>query len=107
MKKIMKKLIFVAVLAIAASIYQPAKAQVSINVNIGARPYYQPNYYSYTSYEVPVRRYYAPRTVVVHRPVYAPARYYYSPRAVNKHYVKSYQKHGKGHFKGRGHGRKH
>jgi hypothetical protein len=99
----MKKLIFVAVLAIAASIYQPAKAQVSINVNIGARPYYTPNYYAYTDY-VPVRHY-APRTVIVSRPVYAPTRYYYSSRPVSKHYIKSYQKHGKGHSKGRSHGR--
>jgi hypothetical protein len=104
----MKKLILVAMLAIAASIYQPAKAQVSINVNIGARPYYTPSYYTHTSYyAAPRYAYYPHRNVIVHRS-YVPTRYYrtYS-RPQSRYYVKSYAKHGNGHFKfkGKGHGR--
>ncbi len=96
----MKQLLLVAMLAFGASLYQPANAQVSINVNIGARP----QYYEPTGYYAPVR-YYSPRTVVVHRPAYTASRYYYTSKNSNRHYYKNYNKQGKGHYKGRGRGK--
>ncbi|MFD0941132.1 hypothetical protein [Pedobacter boryungensis] len=111
----MKKLIIVAVLGIAAATYQPAKAQVSISLNIGT-----PNYYGYNSYYTPPREvvyverhhnYYPKRNVVVYRAQpqtrrtyytnYRPANRYYSVKKVNyKHYNKP-----NGHSKGHGRGR--
>ncbi|MFA6277547.1 MAG: hypothetical protein WC622_12400 [Pedobacter sp.] len=111
----MKKLILLAVLGIVAATYQPAKAQVSISLNIGT-----PTYYGYNSYYTPPRevvyvershKYYPKRSVVVYRaqPVvhrshyrnYRPANRYYSVKQVNyKHYYKS-----NGHSKSHGRGR--
>ena len=111
----MKKLILVAVLGIVAATYQPAKAQVSISLNIGT-----PTYYGYNSYYTPPREvvyverhhnYYPKRNVVVYRPQpivhrtyynnYRPTRRYYSVKQVN---YKQYNKF-KGHTKGHGRGR--
>jgi hypothetical protein len=116
----MKKLIVFAMLGIASVAYQPVKAQVSINVNIGT-----PAYYGYNTYYEPARpvvyverdvyhrnyNYYPKRNVVVYRPQpvhrrvyynnYRPSNRYYSVRSVNyKHYNKSFK-----HSNGRGHGK--
>lgn len=46
----MKKFIFLAMLGGAFAIYQPAKAQVSVNINIGAQPQWGPRGYDYVDY---------------------------------------------------------
>ncbi|RZK41970.1 MAG: hypothetical protein EOO90_09530 [Pedobacter sp.] len=87
----MRKLILMVLVASAASIYQPAKAQVSLHLNIGAQPnwgprgynhvdyYYLPDIQSY--YYVPTRQFiYLERNRWVHRKS-LPARY----RAYNLH----------------------
>ena len=108
-----------ALVASAAAIYQPAKAQVSLSVNIGTQPRY--GYYT-DYYAVPVvqRTYYAPapRYVYVDRNNYRNKKYYkrsnvyrsyysrpttryYNVKQSNyKHYNK-FAKHGKGRGKGR------
>ncbi|MBB2145101.1 hypothetical protein GM921_06385 [Pedobacter sp. LMG 31464] len=111
----MKKFIILAVLGIAAATYQPAKAQVSVSLNIGT-----PTYYGYDSYYEPApvvyverhhRNYYPQRNVVVYRSQpsirrsyytnYRRENSYYSVKGGNyKNYNKSY-KHGKGHGKGK------
>jgi hypothetical protein len=100
----MIKLILLATVAIAALIYQPANAQVSLNVNIGTRPnYYAPApQYVYVDQPRYIRpAYYPTRTVVVAQP-----RYYARPRVYRSNY-RSYHvtkfKGGKPH-KGHGHG---
>ncbi len=119
----MKKFILLTAFAITAVIYQPAKAQVSINVNIGT-----PAYYGYNSYYVPARpvvyvdrdvryhrndNYYPKRNVVIHRaqPIVRrsyysnynrPANRYYNIRNVDyKHHNKSFKSNGRGHGKGK------
>ncbi|RZL49317.1 MAG: hypothetical protein EOP00_07285 [Pedobacter sp.] len=118
----MKKFIVMALVASAAAIFQPAKAQVSVSLNIGTQPRYVPAGYYSDYYAQPVvhRSYYAPapRYVYVERnnwrkkSYYKPARVsrsyysrpatrYYSVKQANyKNYNKSF-KHGKGHGKGR------
>lgn len=117
----MKKFILLAAaIGIASAIYQPVKAQVSINVNIGT-----PAYYGYNSYYVPVEpvyvernvryhrnyNYYPKRNVIVYRAQpshhrnyyssYRPANRYYSVKNGGyKHYNKSF-KNSRGHGKGR------
>ncbi len=70
-------------LGLAFSVAPSAKAQVSINVNVGSRP----PVYRYVDYA-----YVAPRPVVVHHRVYnvkhRPHAHYYAPK---KHYKKSYR----------------
>src|SRR6478735_9110320 len=74
----MKKLILMVLVASAAAIYQPAKAQVSLQINIGSQPnwgprgydhvdyYYLPEVESY--YYVPTRQFvYLERNKWVHR----------------------------------------
>ena len=56
----MRKLILLGVVAITAMFSAPADAQISVNVNIGSRPRYEPVRYVNTGY------YYGP----VARPVY-------------------------------------
>lgn len=114
----MKRLILLASIAIAAIVSQPAKAQVSINVNIGARPYYTPTYYN--GYYVPARTVvYGPPAVyhrpvvyhkryVAHRSYYTPTRVYHSSyyRPAPRHYtVKHVKYHGNKHGNGHGRGR--
>ena len=127
----MKKLILMALVAVAAAIYQPAKAQVSLNINIGAQPRYIPVGYTYESYYEPVvrRTYYAPVRHVVTKHYYKPVtRHVYVKdnnwnrgnrvyrtsyyKSSNKHYYKKSNHHlkpkyhkGRSHGKGRGHGR--
>ncbi|MDQ7948210.1 MAG: hypothetical protein REI78_01295 [Pedobacter sp.] len=117
----MKKLILLALVAIASVSYQPAKAQLSVSINIGSRPHYVPAYYdSYYAY-APARRVVYTRPVVYHRPVvvYQPKRYVsyrsYSPSRVYhtsyrrpvyrsysvKHVNYNGHKFGKGHGRGR------
>ncbi|WP_316784211.1 hypothetical protein [Pedobacter frigiditerrae] len=115
----MKKLIVFAMLGIASVAYQPAKAQVSINVNIGTPAYYGYNTYYEPAPVVYVDRnvryhrnynYYPKRNVVVYRAQpqrrtyyssYRPVSRHYSVKNVSyKHYNKSF-KHGRGHGKGR------
>jgi hypothetical protein len=104
----MKKLILLASIALAAAVYQPVKAQVSVNINIGARPYYEPRYYvAPPAYYVPARVHHH-RTVVVQRPVYVQPRMYRSHYAGPKyryHPVKYHHKHGRGHHRENGRGR--
>ena len=116
----MKKLIILAML-ITASIFKPAKAQVSLSLNIGPQPYYQPVYYrtspSYVyveqpryvsrSYYVPAKRYVASKAYYNARPrtfrntrVYR-TNYYSAPKYKQQHKgSKHFGKHG-----GRKHGR--
>ena len=74
----MKKFILLAVLGIAAASYQPAKAQVSVSINIGSQPQWGPRGYDYVDYyylpevqsyyHVPTRRFvYLERNKWVHR----------------------------------------
>lgn len=116
----MKKLILLATL-FTAVIFQPAKAQVSINVNIGSTPYYQPVYYQthpnyvYVSqpryvnrtYYTPVRRVVSSRTYY-HAPprVYRTTKVYRSNynRGPKHHFVKHHHK-GPKHFAKHGRGR--
>lgn len=74
----MKKFILLAALGIAAATYQPAQAQVSISVNIGAQPQWGPRGYDYVDYyympeiesyyHVPTKRFvYLERNRWVHR----------------------------------------
>jgi hypothetical protein len=54
----MKKFIVLAAIGIAAAIYQPVKAQVSVNINIGSTPnpyYAYPTVYS--NHYIPARNY--------------------------------------------------
>ena len=46
----MKKLILVVLVASAAAIYQPAKAQVSLQINIGSQPNWGPRGYNHVDY---------------------------------------------------------
>lgn len=118
----MKKLILLALL-ITASIFKPAKAQVSLSVNIGSRPYYQPVYYqSHPSYVYVTepryveRSYYAPaRRVVVSKSYYnARPRVYRNTKVYRTNYYRSAPRHhvvkhhGKGpkHFAHNGHGKR-
>lgn len=121
----MKKFILLAaVLGIALAAHQPAKAQVSINVNFGTPSYYVPR--SYNAYYVPARtvvytnrnvnyhrnyNYYPNKNVAVYRsrPIAQRGSYYnnyranshYSVKNVNyKHYNKSFK-----HSNGNGHGK--
>lgn len=116
----MKKLILLAVL-ITVAFLKPTNAQVNLSINIGARPYYQPVYYSDPRYV------YVEQPVYVHRTHYVPARrvvvrnsYYRVPSRVYTHkkvYRSSYSRsapryygskhHYKGpkHFKRQGHGK--
>lgn len=125
----MKKLILLALVVSTTAIFSTARAQVSLNINIGAQPRYVPVGYTYESYYQPVvhRAYYTPprRHVVAKRFYATPPRtalirgndwnrrnrtsYYNSP---GKHYYKKGSHHlkpkyhkGKGHNKGRGKGR--
>jgi hypothetical protein len=50
MTYIMKKLILVVLVASAAAIYQPAKAQVSLQINIGSQPNWGPRGYDHVDY---------------------------------------------------------
>lgn len=107
----MKKLILLASIAISAIVYQPAKAQVSLNINIGARPYYTPVHYytapNYVYVEQPryvQRSHYVPaRRVVVARPVHYARPQVYSTKhtsyRVMKH--KAPKHYGKHHGRGR------
>ena len=129
----MKKFILLALVVSTTAIFSTARAQVSLNINIGAQPRYIPVGYTYETYYQPVvhRAYYAPpRRHVVAKRYYAPSRtvlirgndwnrrnakvyrssYYKSP---GKHYYKKSNHHlkpkyhkGKGHNKGRGNGRR-
>ncbi|KQC01155.1 hypothetical protein [Pedobacter sp. Hv1] len=74
----MKKFILLAALGIAAASYQPAKAQVSVSINIGSQPQWGPRGYDYVDYyylpevqsyyHVPTRRFvYLDRNRWVHR----------------------------------------
>jgi len=46
----MKKLILMVLVASAAAIYQPAKAQVSLQINIGLQPNWGPRGYDHVDY---------------------------------------------------------
>lgn len=50
MKTVMKKLIALAILGFAAMFATPVKAQVSVNINIGAQPDWGPRGYDYVNY---------------------------------------------------------
>lgn len=74
----MKKFILFAALGIAAATYQPAKAQLSVNINIGSQPQWGPRGYDYVDYyylpevqsyyHVPTKRFvYLDRNKWVHR----------------------------------------
>lgn len=112
----MKRLILLATFAFATLAYQTTKAQVSISLNIGTRPYYTPDYYSYNTYYAPSRTVvYHERPVVYHhkkyvsyRPAYRSTRVYRSNyyRPSKHYYVSKGGKHAfKGYGKGKGHGR--
>jgi hypothetical protein len=112
----MKKFILMVLVASATAIHQPAKAQVSLNINIGAQPRY--GYYTdYYARPVVHRSYYAPAPRVVYvnknnfskRKYYKPARVYYG-RPTSRYYEakrlsykhnKYVTKHGRGNGKGR------
>ena len=121
----MKKLILMALVAVAAAIYQPAKAQVSLNINIGAQPRYgfYNDYYArpvvHRTYYAPAprvvyvkhhnnsnRRYYAPGRRVVSRSYNRPSTRYYNVKQVHYKNNKHAYKHGKGNEKGNGKGRR-
>jgi hypothetical protein len=117
----MKRLILLAAFAIATLAHQSAKAQVSISLNIGNRPYYAPDYYNYNAYYVPTRTVvYHERPVVYHRrpvvyqqrhvsyrPAYRSTRVYRtSYNRPSHHYTMKGKPHGyKSHGNGKGHGR--
>lgn len=74
----MNKLILMALVASATVIYQPAKAQVSLQINIGSQPNWGPRGYDYVDYyylpdvesyyHVPTRQFvYLERNRWVHR----------------------------------------
>lgn len=119
----MKKFILLAALGIAAATYQPASAQVSINVNIGI-----PAHYGYNNYYAPNRpvvyldrsvrynnNYYPKRNIAVYRtqPVVQHRSYFANHKNTNKAYsvkqvkYKNYNNkfnkdsHGRGHGKGK------
>ena len=84
--KIMKKFILIAAVGLASALYQPAKAQVSLSINIGAQPQWGPRGYDYVDYYylpdinsyyyVPTRQFvYLERNRWVHRN-YLPSRYH-------------------------------
>jgi hypothetical protein len=116
---IMRKFIVMALVASAAAIYQPAKAQVSLSVNIGTQPRY--GYYT-DYYPAPIvhRTYYAPATryVYVDRSNYRHKKYYRPTQTYRSYYIRPsvryydvkqgnykhynhFAKHGRGHGKGR------
>ena len=64
----MRKIIFMVMFASAAAIYQPAKAQVSLSLNIGTPVVYEPVYYGYNSYYAPTRYVYSNRNHYVRNP---------------------------------------
>jgi hypothetical protein len=122
----MKKLLLVAAIGISALLASPAKAQVSLNVNIGTpQPYWVPERRVVVVSEGGYleRRDYRPRyTNVVYRPerrvIYreAPVRRYYSNRNTYRSYERrsNYRfegRHDNGRHEGRGnhgnHGNKH
>ncbi|SFH45533.1 hypothetical protein [Pedobacter insulae] len=81
----MKKLILMALVASATAIYQPAEAQISLQINIGAQPNWGPRGYNHVDYYylpevesyyyVPTRQFiYLERNKWVHRRS-LPARY--------------------------------
>lgn len=83
--KIMKKFILIVAVGLASALYQPAKAQVSLNINIGLQPQWGPRGYNYVDYYylpeinsyyyVPSRQFvYLERNRWVHRS-YLPTRY--------------------------------
>lgn len=121
----MKKLILLASVAMALLVYQPVKAQVSLNLSIGARPYYVPAYdYAYVA---PARTVVYTRPVIYNRPVvyrhhpviyqkkryvnyrsYTPAQVYhtsYQRSAYRNYPVKHVNYHGRKFGKGHGRGR--
>lgn len=130
----MKKFILLALVVSTTAIFSTAKAQVSLNINIGSQPRYVPIRYTYENYYQPVvhRAYYAPprRHVLAKRYYATPQRTvlirgndwnrrnakvyrtsYYSKHS-NKHYYKKGNHHlkpkyhkGKGLNNGRGKGR--
>jgi len=74
----MKKFILLAALGIAAATYQPAHAQLRVNINIGSQPQWGPRGYDYVDYyylpevqsyyHVPTKRFvYMDRNKWVHR----------------------------------------
>ncbi|RZK51108.1 MAG: hypothetical protein EOO87_18490 [Pedobacter sp.] len=102
----MKKFILLALVVSTTAIFSTARAQVSLNINIGAQPRYVPVAYTYESYYQPVvhRAYYAaPRPHVIAKRYYAPARNVVyvkennwnnrNPRAYRASYGKSNSKH--------------
>ena len=119
---VMKKLILLVLLVAGFATYQPAKAQVSLNINIGAQPSYYSTGYNYSTYYrkpyvqktyyVPAREYVyinnkhhnnkSYRPVVLQRGNYnRPVNRYYGVKKEHyKQYNKAY-KHSKGHGKGR------
>lgn len=111
----MKKFILMALVASVVAIYQPAKAQVSLNINIGAQPRYVSDVYYSNYYGRPLvhRSYYAPPTRYVyvdrndgHKKYYRSAKVYrsnYSQKVkqVNYKHDNKFYKHGKYHGKGR------
>ena len=112
-----------ALVASAAAIYQPAKAQLSVSINVGSpRPIYYNDYYAqpvvHRTYYTPAPRYvYVDRNNYRHKKHYTPARVYRSSynrsaysRPVNRYYnvkqvnykqLHKFAKHGRGHGKGR------
>lgn len=81
----MKKFILLVAIGMASALYQPAKAQISVNINIGAQPQWGPRGYDYVDYYylpeiqsyyyVPTRQFvYLERNRWVHR-TYLPSRY--------------------------------
>ena len=101
----MKKLVLLASIALAMVVYQPVKAQISLNVNIGPR---QPVYYApQTEYAIPARNAYHYRRVVTARTMYVPVRSYRShyARPAYRNELRQPYHHGRGHFKKNHHGR--
>jgi len=85
MESVMKKLLLIAAIGIASLVTAPAKAQVSLSVNIGLQPQWGPRGYNHVDYyylpdvdcyyDVPTRNYvYLDGGSWVHRS-YLPARY--------------------------------
>jgi hypothetical protein len=79
----MKKLLLMATLGVSALLASPAKAQVSVNINIGAQPAWGPTGYSHVDY------YYLPE---IESYYYVPTRkfiYYRENRWVHSNYLPS------------------
>lgn len=104
----MKRLILLAMLGIASSLAPTAKAQVSINVNIGSQPRWAPVYYEEVAYQPVVTRYYTPvRTHYRPAPVhYSSPRHYTRHRTNKVKYINHYNAPRHHKYKGRGHGKK-